>query len=96
MAEKAEPRGDNIQPEREIVSRWIEDRAAERDAPALTWVLQRAAWGLLQCYPPDVGKYTILAAVRGIVDDQTRVERSEASDVNRGALRPSETGDGIG
>ena len=31
MAEKADPRGDNIQPEREIVSRWIEDRAAERD-----------------------------------------------------------------
>ncbi len=70
MAEKADPRGDNRQPELEIVSRWIEERAAERDAPALTWVLQRAAWGLLQCYPPDVGKDMVLAAVRGIVDGE--------------------------
>ncbi len=56
-----------MQTEREIVSRWIEERAAERDAPALTWVFQRAAWGLLQCYPPDVGKYTLVAAVQGII-----------------------------
>jgi hypothetical protein len=59
-----------MQTERKIVSRWIEDRAAERDSPALTWVLQRAAWGLRQCYPPDVGKYMVLAAVQGILGDE--------------------------
>jgi hypothetical protein len=59
-----------MQTEREIVSRWIEDKTAERDAPALTWVLQRAACGLLQCYPPDVGKYTVSAAVQGIFGDE--------------------------
>ena len=59
-----------MQTEREIVSRLIEDRTAERNAPALTWILQRAAWGLLQCYPPDVRKYTVLAAVQEIFGDE--------------------------
>lgn len=36
---------------REIVSRWIEDRARERDAPALAWCLQRCISALMTAYP---------------------------------------------
>lgn len=34
-----------------VIVRWIEDRTQEYDAPALTWLMQRAAFGLMQCYP---------------------------------------------
>lgn len=37
--------------EREIVSRWIERKAQERDVPALTWLLQRTCEALMACYP---------------------------------------------
>lgn len=37
--------------QREIVSRWIEDRAGEKDVPALAWLLHRCIGGLLRCYP---------------------------------------------
>lgn len=48
--------------EREIVSRWIEERAREKNAPALTWALQRASCGLLDCYPKGHGKDIVSAA----------------------------------
>lgn len=33
------------------IAEWIEARAREKDAPALTWLLQRSVHGLLRCYP---------------------------------------------
>lgn len=36
---------------RTVISRWIEERRLEKDATALTWLLQRTAFALLTCYP---------------------------------------------
>lgn len=30
---------------------WIESKTQERDVPALTWLMQRTVWALLNCYP---------------------------------------------
>lgn len=40
---------------REAVAKWIEEKRQEKDAPALTWLLQRTAFALLTCYPPGQG-----------------------------------------
>ena len=56
--------------EREIVSCWIAERTEDRDAPALTWALQRTVQGLLQCFPPGQGKDVVWGAVRLMIGEE--------------------------
>ena len=53
--------------EREIVSRWIEERGKERDAPALTWCLQRTLYHLLDCFPPEARRDVLWGMVRTVI-----------------------------
>ena len=48
----------------ESVSRWIEGRAAEKDAPSLTWLLKQAVKAVIECYPPGQGADIVWAVVR--------------------------------
>lgn len=51
---------------RTIVAQWIEARGQERDAPALSWVLQRAGSALLRCYPAGQGRDALWGLFRTI------------------------------
>lgn len=49
---------------REAVARWIAERAQERDADALSWLIQQAAAALLDCYPPGQGRAVLWGLFR--------------------------------
>lgn len=49
---------------RTVVARWIEDRRQEQDAPALAWLLQRAGFALVGCYPIGQGKDVLWGLMR--------------------------------
>ena len=51
---------------REVVAKWIEERRQERDAPALGWVVGRAAFAFLGCFPEGQGSDVLWALVRRI------------------------------
>lgn len=53
-----------------IVARWIEERRQERDLPALSWIIQRAAAALLGCFPTGEGRDALWALFRTIAGEE--------------------------
>lgn len=57
---------------RTIITRWIEEKRLERDATALTWLLQRTAFALLTCYPKGQGQDALWGLFRTIAGAELR------------------------
>lgn len=59
---------------RAIVIQWIEERRQEQDAPALAWLVQRAAFALIGCYPPGQGKDILWGLMRTVAGVEPQSE----------------------
>jgi phage/plasmid-associated DNA primase len=66
------------------VAAWIEDRREEWDAPALAWLVQRAAFALIGCYPAGQGKDVLWGVFRTIAGAEAQA-RGEATEPPAGA-----------
>jgi len=51
---------------REAVAKWIEEQREERNAAALAWLIQRASFALLFCYPAGQGRDVLWGLFRSI------------------------------
>lgn len=67
---------------REAVAKWIEEQREERNAAALAWVIQRAVFALLFCYPPGQGQDALWGLFHTIAGAE-----AEGEDVRGGGCR---------
>lgn len=62
---------------RTVVARWIEEQRQELDAPALAWLVQRAAFALIGCYPAGQGKDVLWGLMRTIAGVEIQEENPQ-------------------